>query len=162
MKEKIILIAFLLISSLLISGCTTRLIDFTIISTKNLDISRVSSYQRGDTRTSGEDTKHIIIIIPTGRPSAKEAVDRALEAVPGAIALLDGVLTYKWYYIPYIFGENTYVVEGTPLINPELASTSFETNYMVATVDKNGEMEEFRFVSEKEYQKIQKKYIPKS
>ncbi|HOO40537.1 MAG TPA: hypothetical protein PK425_11115 [Syntrophales bacterium] len=108
------------LSSLAITGCTTRLTDFTIISTKNIDLSRGAEFIRGENRVTGEDTKHIIIFIPTGVPSPKEATDKAIENVPGAVALLDGVLEQEMFYFPYVYGYSTYRVKGTPLIDPKL------------------------------------------
>ncbi|MGZ6519130.1 MAG: hypothetical protein ACXVED_16195, partial [Bacteroidia bacterium] len=71
-------------------------------------------------RIKGEDKKSIVIFIPTGVPNVKEAMDNAIESTPGAVALVDGVVTeYKWY-IPYIYGEFGYEVEGTPLLDPVL------------------------------------------
>jgi hypothetical protein len=106
--------------SLLITGCTSRVTDFTFISTKNMDLTRVAEFKRGTTRVKGEDKKSIIIIIPTGEPNAKEAIDRAIQQQPGAIALLDGVIYKHGWYIPYIYGQFSFEVEGTPLIDPKL------------------------------------------
>ena len=61
---------------LLVSACTTRLVDFTIISTKNLDLSKGASFERGRARVEGVDRVYIIVLIPTGTPNMKEAVDR--------------------------------------------------------------------------------------
>jgi hypothetical protein len=47
-------------------------------------------------------------------------MDNAIESVPGAVALLDGVLNHNFWYIPYIYGQESYDVEGTPLIDPLL------------------------------------------
>lgn len=113
-------ISLIVLSLLALTGCTTRLTDFTIISTKNIDLSRGAEFTRSDKRIEGEDTKHIIIFIPTGIPSPKEAADKAIESTPGAVALLDGVLEHEWFYFPYIFGYTTYRVKGTPLIDPKL------------------------------------------
>ena len=107
--------------ALLSAGCTTRLTDFTIISTKNIDLSRGAEFVRGPGRVEGVDKKHIIIFIPTGVPNAKEATDRAIESMPGCVALLDGVLEYQWFYFPYVYGYNLYRVKGTPLIDPKQA-----------------------------------------
>ena len=51
-------------------------------------------------------TIYIILFIPMGIPNIKEAVDRALEKVPEAIALVDTALYNKSGYIPLIFGMN--------------------------------------------------------
>ncbi|MBN1444401.1 MAG: hypothetical protein JXA90_16940 [Planctomycetes bacterium] len=101
-------------------GCTTRLTDFTVLSTKNVDLSRMDTYERQSTRVTGEDKKHIIIFIPTGVPNAKEAIDRAIESVPGGVGLVDGVIEHKAWYIPYIYGQTSYVAEGTVLVDPAL------------------------------------------
>jgi hypothetical protein len=104
---------------LLLSGCSTRVADFTIISSKNIDISKGVDFKRGSARVRGEDLKHIIIL-PGSHPNAKEAMDQAIESVPGAVALVDGVLNHSLWYIPYIYGQEAYEVEGTPLIDPSL------------------------------------------
>lgn len=104
----------------LLTGCSTRLVDFTLISSKNVELSHGELLKRGSQRVYGEDRKSMIIIIPTGEPSVKEAMDRAIEKTPGAVGLVDGVVTHKSWYIPYIYGEFWYEVEGTPLIDSVL------------------------------------------
>jgi hypothetical protein len=116
LKHLIVLAACLLA----LSGCTHRYIDFTAISSKNIDLSRGAEFVRGDARVTGTDKAHIIIFIPTGQPNAKEALDRAIESTPGAVALVDGVVSNSFWWIPYIYGQSSVVVEGTPLIDPRL------------------------------------------
>lgn len=106
---------------LLLSSCSERIIDFTVISSKNVDLSRSADFKRSPNRVTGKDVRHIYLIIPTGNPSAKQALDRAIESTPGAVALADGVLNHRWWYIPYIYGQFIYEVEGTPLIDQNLA-----------------------------------------
>ncbi|MDD5319505.1 MAG: hypothetical protein PHD43_02600 [Methylococcales bacterium] len=106
--------------ALILAGCSQRMVDFTVISSKNIDLSRGADFKRSSTRIKGEDRKSIIIFIPTGIPNAKEAMDNAIESVPGAVGLVDGVITQNSWYIPYIYGENWIEVEGTPLIDPLL------------------------------------------
>lgn len=117
---------FLLLSvlTLINVGCTTRLVDFTTISTKNVDWSRAATFNRASARVEGKDLVHIIIFIPTGTPNMKEAIDRAIESKPGGVALVDGVVYSKVWYIPYIYGQISYVVEGTPLLDPSLIGGS--------------------------------------
>ena len=132
---------FLLIS--LLTSCSQRMMDFTLISSKNVELSKFPTYERANLRVEGEDTKPIIIVIPTGYPDGKEALDRAIESYPGAVALLDGVFTYKWFYIPYIYGQYRYVIEGTPLYDPAIrAAIENEVNdYSVCILDKDGNIE---------------------
>lgn len=149
-----------LIALFFVSGCSTRLIDFTIISSKNVDLSKLSQLKRDSKRVEGVDKVHIIFFIPTGTPNAKEALDRAIESIPGAVALVDGVITQHFWWIPYIYGQSYFVVEGTPLINPDLASNiTLKGNYMVATLDITGRLENLKFVTENEYNIIKDKEI---
>ena len=138
-------------------GCATRLVDFTIISTKNIDLARGADFTRGASRIEGVDKVSIIIFIPTGTPNIKEAIDRAIEKIPGAIALLDGVITVKSWYIPYIYGESSYIVEGTPLIDSKLAAAKLPSNHIISRLDKKGNVKETQYVSKAEYESIKKK-----
>jgi hypothetical protein len=115
--KKLIIITICMI---LVSGCSTRITDFTFISSKNIDLSRGADFKRSTVRVKGEDRKSIVIFIPTGVPNVKEALDKAIESTPGAVGLVDGVITHYSWYIPYIYGESWYEVDGTPLIDPVL------------------------------------------
>ncbi|WP_139959918.1 hypothetical protein [Flavicella sediminum] len=150
MKKTLFTLSFLMI----LTSCSQRVMDFTIVSSKNLEFSKFPTYKKGNTRVSGKDKKPIIIIIPTGYPNGKEAMDRAIESVPGAVALLDGVLTYKWFYIPYIYGEYIYIIEGTPLIDPNLVSTSEiekQNDFSVCILNREGNIEKNITLTETKY-----------
>ncbi len=146
---KRLIISLIVIVSL--SSCSYRVMDFSIVSTKNVEFSKFSDLERGSQRIEGEDSKPIIIIIPTGMPNGEEAIDRAIESVPGAVALVDGVLTYKWFYIPYIYGKYTYIVEGTPLIDPALANLSTIDDYSVCILNENGDIESVHKLTPEKY-----------
>lgn len=153
-------IAALMLSGVVfLSGCSNRLMDFTILSSKNVDLSRAGTFKRDNKRVTGKDKAQIIIFIPTGTPNAKEAMDKAIESVPGAVALVDGVLTYKWFYIPYIYGESIYVIEGTALIDPSLrsASISEEGMFVVTHMDKQGNVKKSEVVSQEKFNEIRHK-----
>jgi len=102
-------IFFIFLTSL---GCASRS-DFTAISSKNVNLSNIKldpTKRKG--RTSGEDCTHIIIIIPTGGPpTLDEALDQALEA-KGANLLLDAVVNWSFWIIPYVYGQECWNVEG--------------------------------------------------
>lgn len=117
--KKLVMLA---VAILCLSGCTHRFVDFTAISSKNVDLTRSADFKRGAKRVIGKDTSHVIVFFPVGNPNAKEALDRAIESQPGAVALLDGVVTTNWWYIPYIYGQSSVIVEGTPLIDPKLVN----------------------------------------
>lgn len=141
----------MLVVAALLASCTTRLIDFTVLSSKNVDLSKAGTFERGKSRVEGKDVTYLILFIPTGIPNMKEAIDRALEKVPGAVALVDGVVSSKFIYF-LVGGMNAYIVEGTPLIDPSLAQgIEMESNFMYCRIDKNGEVESFEYVDEAEY-----------
>jgi len=146
-------ITILSILALMLSSCSQRVMDFTIISSKNIDLKQLANCVKTNNRIEGKDTKHIIVIIPTGKPDAKEAIDRAIESVPGAVAILDGVLTYKWFIIPYIYGQFAYVVEGTPLINPNYNTIdNIELkDFSITLLNKDGGINKTIVMSESEY-----------
>ncbi|HPF07214.1 MAG TPA: hypothetical protein P5120_12030 [Spirochaetota bacterium] len=82
------------------TACTHRLVDFTVISSKNCDV-RGKKMQR----VKGSDGSCSMIPV-----NLKEALDRAIEQQPGADALIDGVVYYKIY--PFY---HKYEVEGTAI-----------------------------------------------
>jgi hypothetical protein len=112
MKRLLLFIAGTSIVIGTLAGCATRS-DFTAISGKNLNLANIKvdkSMSKG--RTSGEDCTHIIIFIPTGGPATiDEALDRALEPKQANL-LLDAVVRYHWFYIPYIYGQECWKAEG--------------------------------------------------
>ncbi len=149
-------ILFILLIAVTLSGCVTRLGDFTLISTKNVDLSKGASFQRGPSRVKGDDVVTIIIFIPTGIPNMKTAIDKAIESVPGGIALLDAVLSQKAWW--FIFGESGYVVEGTPLIDPALKiSAKLPSNYIFSRLDKKGNLIETKYLSKAEFEATKRK-----
>lgn len=111
--KKIALITAL--TAVTMSSCVTRITDFTVLSTKNVNLNKMGQYKKGP-RVTGEDKKMIICVIPTGTPDVKEAIDNAIEAHPKGVALTNGVVHSKSFYIPYIYGEFSYVVEGDVLL----------------------------------------------
>lgn len=161
MQKKILCLTILMMLSMFSTGCTTRLIDFTVISSKNIDWSHASEFRRANQRAQGIDLVHIIILIPTGVPNMKEAVDRAIESVPGAVALVDGVLSHRAWYIPYIYGQESYIIEGTPLIDPRYASEILEEKYRVTQISDDGSLKKTKTVTEQEYAKLRSSFFPK-
>ena len=112
MKINYLLRAVAILGILALSGCASRS-DFTAISSKNVNLSNASidpNSTKG--RTSGENCQHIVIIIPTSGPATlDEALDQALEA-KNANLLLDAVVNWNYFYIPYIYGQECWNVEG--------------------------------------------------
>jgi hypothetical protein len=40
---------------LAMASCTNRILDFTMVSSKNIDLSRGASFERGKSRVTGEE-----------------------------------------------------------------------------------------------------------
>lgn len=159
MKTKSLL-SILALGLLAGAGCTTRFVDFTLISTKNVDLSKAATFRRGTSRTEADDKSYIIIFIPTGTPNLKEAIDRAIEKVPGAVALLDGVVSQGGFYIPYIYGEAWFTVEGTPLVDPALAACSpAATPYMIVTIEQTGQSAALNYVTKTQFESVKQGII---
>ena len=105
---RLVLPIFLTLS---LTGCAYRIIDFTVISTKNVQIDG----PRGDKRTVGKDCAWYFLSIPLGVPNMKEAIDRAIESAGTEYdALIDGVL-YSKGWSALLVSQVCYEVEGTPV-----------------------------------------------
>lgn len=91
----------------ILAGCSTRIGDFTTISTKNVEIG--GKYVKTGT-FEGEDIAWIILIIPTGIPNLKTAVDRCLENGGGELAT-NAVLSTEWMTF-ILAGSNGYSVKA--------------------------------------------------
>lgn len=155
MKKNYLVIFALIALVFALSSCVTRLGAFTVISTHNIDWSRAGEYKRGK-RAEGNDTLHIIIFIPTKmNVDIEEAVDSALMSVPGAVALIDAVIRYKSFYFPYLYGQQSFIVEGTILYDPKLVADNgreASSEYMLVKPSKEGRFETTS-ITEQEYAK---------
>jgi len=156
-----LMICISLLSLILFSGCSNRILDFTIVSTKNVDMSKASSFRRASHRVKGKDMAHWIIIFPTGSVSIKEAVDKAIESTPGCVALLDGVIYTKFWWIPYIYGQQSAIVQGTPLIDTSI--TADQTNgiptFGKIELDKRGEIKSVEIISVEDFVALRSKIV---
>ena len=99
--------------TLALGACVSSRSDFSAISGKNVNLSNFRiDRSKSKGRVSGSDCTQVILIIPNGSPpTLDEALDRALEP-KRANLLLDAVVEYSSYYIPYIYGETCWKVEG--------------------------------------------------
>lgn len=72
------------------SGCTVRVADMTVGSTKNYNLNS-AQFVKGP-RVVGED-KYAVILFPTGIPNMKTAIDKAIEKDRCAVGLSDMVIS---------------------------------------------------------------------
>jgi hypothetical protein len=108
MKNAIALLSICAIVIASFVGCSQRIGDFTLISTKNVDIG--GKYKQVEGRFSGDDSRGVFLGIPLGTPNLKTAVDNCIQAGKGDLitnAVLDGS-----YWSVIIWGEQKYTVTG--------------------------------------------------
>jgi hypothetical protein len=109
---KKIIIPIMAVVAISISSCNQRLIDFTVISSKNVTL-RLPDDGKGP-RSTGKEMKMCT------KPMLKNAVDKAIEnAGPGYDALIDGVVSSR-----NEFFRTGWVVEGTPIKTGKLKASN--------------------------------------
>jgi len=127
-------------------GCAQRIGDFTLISTKNVDIG--GKYKKLDGRYTGEDAKGMLLFIPLGTPNLKTAVDNCIENGKGE--LITNAVLESSFWTAIVWSEQKFVVTGdvwtkagtADLLNPqvkiyELRSTSEGLNLVCLTDPSN-------------------------
>ncbi len=123
MKNLIILVCIIALVIPFFGGCTQRVGDFTVISTKNVELG--AKYKKLD-RFKGVDSRPDILFIPLGIPDLKQAVDNCIEAGNGE--LLTNAVVEAGYWTAIVYGERKYTVTGdvwarastSDLLNPNI------------------------------------------
>ena len=112
LKVKMIFIT-LIILTICLTGCSQNMGTFTIISTRPIDWTRTPHWEISNQVVKGQDLAHVIIIIPTKLScSISGAVNNALRQIPGAVAMVNATVHYRFFYIPFIYGQEGYIVRG--------------------------------------------------
>ncbi len=102
--KSIYVVAAALAIIMLFSSCKSRMVDFTVISTKNVSLN----VKKDTPRVVGKKASTI-----------KGAIDNAIESAgAGYDALVDGVV-YSHYYYFILYSTTKYHVEGTPIKTSE-------------------------------------------
>ena len=115
--KKIKLIALLMVIALGVSSCSQRLIDFTVISSKNVSFNI--------DKAKGKKVKQSDMGFIGIGANIKDAMDKALESAgPNFDILVDGVVSIKQY--PFWAG---YVVEGTALSSKDMIASMGEEEF---------------------------------
>ena len=111
MKFKKLQLVLCLICILFTSACSIRLADFSILSTRNVNLEKIDLDSKPQVKgVVGKDSSFIFLFIPFGFPHLEDAVDDALNKGNGDV-LIDGVLYSKnWWFI---FGQLILEVKGT-------------------------------------------------
>ncbi|HEX4501882.1 MAG TPA: hypothetical protein VH187_12130 [Scandinavium sp.] len=101
---------------ILLSGCTVRVADLTVASSKNYNLNS-TKFVKGK-RVTAEDS-YPVILFPTGIPNVKTAIDRAIEQNRCAVGLTDMVVSQLNH--AFIFGKIGVRVEGNLLLDRSVA-----------------------------------------
>ena len=109
---KKLLVVTLAITSIAFTGCSIRMADMTVASTKNYNLNS-NQFVKGQ-RVTGED-KVPVVLFPLGIPNFKTAIDKAIEKDRCTVALSDVVITQLNQ--AFIVGQIGYRVEGTQVID---------------------------------------------
>ena len=117
MKQLLLLGLLLAVGPL---GCTTTtLLDFTVVSTRSVQLTGNANLERGDNRVEAEMMQRVFIVFPVGELNVRSTIDQAIAVQPGCVALLDGsIKLHERLFFPFLYADSRLVVEGTPLIDP--------------------------------------------
>lgn len=102
----------LLVTLTLFSGCAARQGDFTLLSTKNVEVSRIDMKNVDlERNTKGSDGRFWFLFIPFGpAPTLEEASDDALEE--GGGDFMTSAVVYRRQYHLGLFGWESWIVKG--------------------------------------------------
>jgi len=98
----------------LLAGCArvdTGLLDF--VTTRDLTQQNPDQPLTSKGRYTGIDTTRIFFVVPTGHPNIEQAIEDAVQG--RGKALKDAQVTYRFWYIPFIYGEESIEVDGEVL-----------------------------------------------
>ena len=102
----------LIAATAVVSGCTVRVADMTVASTKNYNINS-SKFVKG-ARVTGEDN-YPVIIFPLGIPNIKTAMDNAIQKDKCAVGLSEVVMSQLNH--SFLVGSIGYRVEGDLIVD---------------------------------------------
>jgi hypothetical protein len=93
------------------TGCVTRLGDMTVLSTRNVTLSKVDLDRMPQVKgITGRDSKFIILCIPLGIPHLEDAVDEALNKGGGDV-MVDAVVHQEGWW--FLVGQTALTVKGS-------------------------------------------------
>ena len=92
-------------------GCTTRLGDLTVVSTRNVTMGKAELSSLPQVRdVTGKSTRYVLLCIPLGFPHLEDAIDAALDKGNGDL-MVDAVISAEGWW--FLVGENSVCVKGT-------------------------------------------------
>ena len=110
-------------------GCTQNLGEFSILTTKTMDVAKQLYRVDDRQKLQGSDSVFQLytgfmfsgVHTAPGGPNIKEAIDNAIESDPRAVALSDATITKYQYLIPIIdMGIWGFEVEGNAVYEEDI------------------------------------------
>ncbi len=109
---KVTALIILVVGSLLMVGCQTKMFDLTLVSTKNVNLNELEMAElKSAMLVSGYSMKSIVFIFPLGDADIEEAFDDAMNKASGDI-MTDVNVYWEGWYIPFIYGRFGYKAVG--------------------------------------------------
>ena len=132
--------------TIIMSGCST-VQKFTLLSTQDIEIDRLSEYQISSQYVTGDYIAHVIIFfvytqkgkdifeksMKDSIPFLNALIDNALKQVQGAVALVDVVYKSQSIFFFPIYVKSAMIIEGKALVDPKLLdlNNNNDTSYNV-------------------------------
>ncbi|GLZ86915.1 hypothetical protein Pres01_29660 [Metapseudomonas resinovorans] len=104
-----------LAATLTLTGCSIRIADLTVASTKNFNMN--SNALETGRRVEGKD-QVAVVLFPLGQPNMKEAIDRAVEKERCAVGLSNVVINQEAF--AFLVGYVAVSVEGNLILDRAL------------------------------------------
>jgi len=103
-----------------VAGCSHTMTEFDILATRKVSLGRLASFNLTARAVRGEDTIHVIIVVPIEfrGHDLNAAINKAIDSVPGGVALVEGRIEEIKFIIPFLYSQLSYVVEGRVLVDP--------------------------------------------
>ncbi len=113
MKRPALLLIFICLLLLVSQGCLSHS-DFTIISSKTLNLNNVKIHPKHNKGpTQGQHCQYTVLFFTIGASTDLEkAVDQALLAKRAEV-LIDADVSWQFVWIPIIYTQECWKVEGT-------------------------------------------------
>ena len=113
------------------AGCQTRVTHYTMLSTRQLDVSSMKGLAEEAGPVEGASTRTTLGVIPLSVPAAAaevtgktygswnlgRAMNRALARSPGAVGMSDVVVHDTVFSVPFLVQYHACKVRGRPLID---------------------------------------------
>lgn len=113
MRQPAWLVIFLFLAFLLCQGCLSHS-EFSVISSKDIPLNhvRLKMYKvKGETQ--GENCHYAILFFTIGEPSNLEKALQESLLAKRADVLLDADVHWQFVWIPFIYTQECWKVEGT-------------------------------------------------